>query len=673
MKKYIYISLALLFSFNTPVFANINNNIVLNNKIQNNVIFFYNGLKYSIIDENNVALEYFPTTNTKNITLPNSVLYNQKTYYLTEIKEDAFAKNNTIETINLNMSLKNININTFNNLTNLKNINVTNNSTTFTSINGVLFSKDKKTLIYYPNGKTETEYTIPPNVNIIGNSAFKNNNYLKKITFNSFVTEIEDYAFYGTKKLEEIKNITNVKKVGNYAFANSSIKNIIFSNTIQSLGTNIFENSKIENFSFPSSITSVPKYTFNNCKNLKNVNLNNNIKSIDEYAFSNSSITSITSFLGLTNIKEGAFYNSDLKEINNALNIKSIEKDAFKNTQLNKIYISGTTEIIGENAFENIKTLEIIQVEENNPYFESYNNCLYTKGKKELILIPSNTNEIIFEIPNETGKLNLDNLNFNKNLQAFQVNENNQYFSVIDGVLYSKDKKTLIKYPIGKEAQNFTIPNFVEKIEENAFKNTINLRNSLNIPSSIKEIGKDAFSNSNIESFIVNNNNQDFSSYDGILYNNDKSILLKCPPNVTGKTKTIAKETTTIAKDAFKNINIENIIFNEKLEIIEQNAFENFNTETITFNYGLKEIKQNAFYNSKIQKIIFPSTLEKIEQNAFKDCKNLYSITFKENNFKYIANNAFKNCDNISIINIPKGTYNSFNTLLKGLNINIKI
>ena len=80
----------------------------------------------------------------------------------------------------------------------VKNIFVEAGNKSFKSIDGVLFSYDGKTLIRYPDGRTDTSYVIPEGVTKIGYGAFSRSGSLKSITIPSTVTEIEGSAFENT-------------------------------------------------------------------------------------------------------------------------------------------------------------------------------------------------------------------------------------------------------------------------------------------------------------------------------------------------------------------------------------------------------------------------------------------------------------------------------------------
>jgi hypothetical protein len=78
-------------------------------------------------------------------------------------------------------------------------------------------------------------------------------------------------------------------------------------------------------------------------------------------------------------------------------------------------------------------------------------------------------------------------------LESITVDDDNQYYSSVDGNLYNKDKTELIQYAIGKKETSFEIPDSVTSIGDNAFEKCANLTN-VTIPDSVTSIGEDAFS-----------------------------------------------------------------------------------------------------------------------------------------------------------------------------------
>ena len=83
-------------------------------------------------------------------------------------------------------------------------------NTAYCSENGILFNKDKTTLICYPAGKPETDYTIPSSVTIIEENAFSNCTAITTLTIPAGVTTIGSFAFYFCTALAEMTVLATV-------------------------------------------------------------------------------------------------------------------------------------------------------------------------------------------------------------------------------------------------------------------------------------------------------------------------------------------------------------------------------------------------------------------------------------------------------------------------------
>mgnify|MGYP004678329095 CR=1 FL=1 len=134
---------------------------------------------------------------------------------------------------------------------------------------------------------------------------------------------------------------------------------------------------------------------------------------------------------------------------------------------------------------------------------------------------------------------------------SIEVDAENPVFAAEDGVLFSKDKTVLIRYPIRREIQEYSIPNGVQTISAYAFYHAW-LRNvvipesvrtigteafwnastlkEVRIPAGVESIGKGAFSSCySLVSITVDDANQYYSVEDSVLYNKNKTVLVKYP------------------------------------------------------------------------------------------------------------------------------------------------
>lgn len=114
---------------------------------------------------------------------------------VTSIGSQAFYECSNLTSITIPSSVTSIGVNVFYNCTGLTDITVDSNNSSFCSESGVLFNKDKTTLIYYPLGKNDSSYTIPDGVTVIEQYAFYCNSKLTSVTIPSGVTSIGEMAF----------------------------------------------------------------------------------------------------------------------------------------------------------------------------------------------------------------------------------------------------------------------------------------------------------------------------------------------------------------------------------------------------------------------------------------------------------------------------------------------
>ena len=145
--------------------------------------------------------------------------------------------------------------------TTLTKITVNKKNKKFSSSNGVLYSKNKKTLYVYPSGKKVGKYVIS-----------------KK------VTKIARNAFYGSD-IQTVKLSANLTSIGERAFRQSTIKTLQTNKKLKTIGDGAFLNTDLTNVKLPESLKTIGRQAFYGCAMTKVV-LPKNITKIDLYAFS---------------------------------------------------------------------------------------------------------------------------------------------------------------------------------------------------------------------------------------------------------------------------------------------------------------------------------------------------------------------------------------------------
>ena len=252
------------------------------------------------------------------VTIPNSV---------TSVGDRAFWGCANLTSITIPDSVTSIGDSAFGDCTSLTAIDVTIGNKNYTSVNGVLFNKDKTELICYPAGKTDKSYIIPDSVISMGYSAFRSCVNLTRIIIPDSVTEIAvgNSAFQNCKNLMSITIPDGAISIGSYAFMNcESLVSITIPGSVSKIGWDAFNGcTSLTSIAIPGSVTEIADGTFWDCESLTSITIPNSVTSIGDYAFGGcTSLKSITIPDSVKNIGEHAFgynynYDNGYKKIDN--------------------------------------------------------------------------------------------------------------------------------------------------------------------------------------------------------------------------------------------------------------------------------------------------------------------------------------------------------------------
>ena len=137
---------------------------------------------------------------------------------LRTIENDAFRWCESLTTITIPEKVRKILANPFMECSKLTKINVNKNNKTYISIDGILFTKSKKTLVIYPSGKKNSAYSVPKTVYKIAENAFSESSSIRTIKMTNSVKRIEDNAFAHCYRLKNVTLSQRLTYIGEQVF-----------------------------------------------------------------------------------------------------------------------------------------------------------------------------------------------------------------------------------------------------------------------------------------------------------------------------------------------------------------------------------------------------------------------------------------------------------------------
>ena len=511
----------------------------------------------------------------------------------------AFIGNKNIKKIILGKNVKHFDDGALNYMTigegctELEKIIVSKENKYYKSVNGVLYNKKGTKLVVYPAKKSGSTYKLPSTVNYIGCWAFMGNESLKNITIDENVTKIDEGAFKGTK-IEHIELSGGKADAGKKlklmmdAFAQcSNLKEITGGYRVSETGWLTFELCKIlQNMDIGKGLEKLD-YSFGGCVSLNKICLSDKLKDINGDAFvdggckefyvedTNKKYKSIDGCLyeitdsakgslkllfsantsdfkyvtpdNVVEVSDSAFKGRDaVKEISIGGGVTEFECDSIQNCSgLEILRLSSRVKKVVRFRWDygcyvsdnNLSNLKKIEVDAGNAKYESYNNELFTKGRKRAILLPYGSKNII--IPKETEEF-YGGITLNK-FEKIEVEKGNKYFTVKDNVVYDKDVTNIMVFPTYKTT--YTLPATLKEFPAMTFRYVEDYLDW----AGTAEITK---ADMNLSCVKVAKGNKYFKAVDGVLYAKKTGQLEYYPPAKKGSYK-ILKGTKTVNDSAF--------------------------------------------------------------------------------------------------------------------------
>lgn len=498
---------------------------------------------------------------------------------------------------------------------------------------------------FYVNNERVVDLIIPEGTTIIKDFAFCNNKNIdiKSINIPDSVETIGKYVFSGCNYVESIitpfvgadRNDETNAYVG-YLFGEQEYQNNVKCSPVLNyveitdsykIGTSAFYGcDSLKSAVISEGVTEIGRYAFYECTNLSSITLPGSLKAIDEYAFYHCiNLTSVTIPKQVTAIKGYAFFECfKLVEICNLSSV-NISKKSTNN---------GFAGCYADTICYKTNDLKVQSDNEGFIFYETDSVCflLGYVGNQEIITLPNISNGKEYKIYE----------------YAFAYNQK------ITKIIIS-DTISEIGYKAFSNCavlQEVAVGNGVKEIKKDLFYNSKNI-SRITLGDNVNSIDPEAFNGCSGLSYIsVSENNSDFSSQDGIIYNKNKTQFIFVPKKIKGDI-IIPDSVTSIDAGRFKNCSeLTGVLLPDGLITIGATAFQNCkNLVSINIPADIVNIGDYAFSGcSKIT--VNENGISYVGNWAVSCDENLTEAVFKEGTIG-ILGSAFSDCVNLESISIP--------------------
>ena len=378
---------------------------------------------------------------------------------------------------------------------------------------------------------------------------------------------------------------------------------------IKSVGMVFAKNPDITSFNefkYFTSVLQTEEFSFEACISLSEITMPESMLSLEMGSFCDcSSLTKVTLNEGIKYIGEGCFANcGGIENITIPETVEKFGASAFhKCTSLLSITIPKKVEYLPVELCNSCSALETVVLQEGLKGMGNsvFNECFNLKS----VTLPSTFKSFGMWVFWDCYSV-----------EKYDVAEANPYYTSVDGVLYSKDMKTLVQYPAGSPVKDFTVPDGIETVGFASCEGSLNLE-KVTIPASVKKLdGASLYKCENLREIKLNEGLEEIGNE--AFYN----CMYLADPVLPQSIKTLGSGAFT-GCESFVNIAIP-----EKVTYIDFRLFFNcYALKSVTFSQNVNTIDQEAFSGCvSLESMVLPKKLSYIGPIAFKNCNQMNDI-----------------------------------------------
>ena len=556
------------------------------------------------------------------------------------VSTNGFQQAKNLTTINLPASIQDLpttkEANGFTSATNLTAIKVDPSNTNFKDEDGVVLTKDGRTLVAYPfarhgvpnpayNGPEVTMhlgevYSIPTSVETIGKGAFAKAKEITAVQLNN-VKKISEGAFYSVRNLRNVELGASVETIEDGAISDTpdlsrftvdsnnlnytaDAEGVIYTKTQDELV--LYPSGRAGEYSTLPTTKKIRKRAFYYAQKVTKVNFNSALKNIDNDAFQVTTALNEITFAApssLNRIGTWVFYMSGLTKLELPASLKEIGSNAFKgNNNLKTVTVAANSELesIGTSAFTENSNLESFTFEGSTTLKTIGGNAFSNDTKLASFDVPANVETI--EKAAFDGTSSMKHVTFQAPAKIKKIKE--------------------AAFQNANALENIDLPEGLEEIQKDAFNKCTSLT-EIGIPASVTKIDPTGFQQAEkLERFDVNKNNTVYSSVDGFLLDKNKTKLVSFPPAKANTYYTLLPPTIEeIGEQAFYAIDsLKNITLPKKVTKIDKFAFDltkNLNTIAFLNKTPVANVDASAFNPANVDKAKIKLSVRKGAETAF--------------------------------------------------------